>query len=99
MIFFQKIKFAPVTPNAALPHSTSMWDPELIDYASYTWTISATLLPVIVVRTGTSKNGLPIGIQIITKPFQEHIGLAVAQHLENALGGWQMPAPLGASSY
>ena len=53
--------------------------------------LSATLLPVIVVRAGTSKNGLPIGIQIITKPFEEHLSLAVAQHIENALGGWQMP--------
>ena len=63
----------------------------MIHHASYTWTISGALLPVVVVRAGTSQTGLPIGVQIITKPFNEHIGLAVAQYIESSLGGWQMP--------
>ncbi len=84
----------PVTPDAALPHRTPMWDPKMIRHASYTWIISATLLPVTVVRAGSSKTGLPIGIQIITKPFNEHIGFAVAQHIEHVLGGWVMPETL-----
>lgn len=81
----------PVSPDSALNHSSPMWDPLRIDFASYTWTISATLLPVVVVRIGTSKTKLPIGIQIISKPFQEHIAFAVAHYLESLLGGWQMP--------
>lgn len=85
------VLLSPVTPGAALPHATPMWNPDMIDHASYTWTISATLLPVTVVRVGSAANGLPIGIQIITKPYHEHVGIAVAQQLEASLGGWQMP--------
>jgi len=48
--------------------------------------------PAVVVRCGTSKNGLPIGVQIVAKPWQDHIALAIAQLLENKLGGWQPPA-------
>lgn len=85
------VLISPVSPDSALPHKTPMWNPDMINHASYTWAISGTLLPVVVVRIGTSKTGLPIGVQIITKPFNEHIGLAVAQQLESALGGWKMP--------
>jgi amidase len=85
------VLISPVTPNSALSHDSPMWNPGLISHASYAWSISATLLPVVIVRAGTSKSGLPIGIQIITKPFHEHVGLAVAQHIENSLGGWEMP--------
>ena len=56
-----------------------MWDPEMIKHASYSWSITGTLLPVVVVRAGSSKEGLPIGIQIITRPFEEQFGIAVAQ--------------------
>jgi amidase len=81
----------PVTPDSALPHEEPMWNKNKINYASYAWTISATLLPVVVVKIGNSKEGLPIGVQIVTKPYQEHIGLAVAKCIEQKLGGWKMP--------
>lgn len=47
--------------------------------------------PAAVVRAGTSKEGLPIGVQIIGQPFQDHKVLAVAQYLEKQLGGWVAP--------
>lgn len=47
--------------------------------------------PAAVVRAGTSKDGLPIGVQIVGQPFQDHKVLAVAQYLEKQLGGWQAP--------
>jgi len=47
--------------------------------------------PAAVVRAGTSKEGLPIGVQIVGQPFQDHKVLAVAQYLEKQLGGWQAP--------
>lgn len=47
--------------------------------------------PAAVVRAGTSKDGLPIGVQIVGQPFQDHKVLAVAQYLEKELGGWQAP--------
>ncbi|MGC6404711.1 MAG: amidase [Candidatus Comchoanobacterales bacterium] len=91
--FFNKydVLISPVTPGAALHHNTPMWNPEMIKHASYSWSITGTLLPVVVVRAGYTKEGLPIGIQIITRHFEEHIGIAVALQIEKHLGGWRMP--------
>jgi amidase len=47
--------------------------------------------PSAVVRAGTSPDGLPIGIQMIARPWNEHVSLAVAAHLEAHTGGWQKP--------
>jgi Asp-tRNA(Asn)/Glu-tRNA(Gln) amidotransferase A subunit family amidase len=35
---------------------------------------------------------LPIGVQIVARPWREDVALAVAAHLENALGGFVPPA-------
>jgi hypothetical protein len=40
----------------------------------------------------TRTSGLPIGVQIVGHPWQEHVVLAVAKFLESAMGGWQ-PVP------
>nr|MBA2727540.1 amidase [Parachlamydiaceae bacterium] len=50
---------------------------------------SLTGWPVTVIRCGTSSNGLPIGIQISAKPWNDHISLALAKKLETIFGGWQ----------
>jgi amidase len=47
--------------------------------------------PGVVVRGGTSPEGLPIGVQLVARPWREDVALAVAQYLEEALGGWQRP--------
>jgi amidase len=47
--------------------------------------------PVAVVRTGTSPEGLPIGVQIIGQPWAEAKVLAAAAVLEGSTGGWQKP--------
>ncbi len=91
LAFFQNYDaiICPVTATEALPHTTPMWDPDQINKTSYCWTMSATLLPSAVVRAGTSKTGLPIGIQIITQPYREDIALMIAKEVESALGGWK----------
>jgi Asp-tRNA(Asn)/Glu-tRNA(Gln) amidotransferase A subunit family amidase len=35
--------------------------------------------------------GLPIGVQIIGRPFEEELLLAVAEALEQSRGPWQPP--------
>ncbi len=47
--------------------------------------------PGTVVRVGTSPEGLPIGVQIIGRPWGEHLTLRVAALLEKRFGGWQRP--------
>ncbi|MBI3406717.1 MAG: amidase, partial [Acidobacteria bacterium] len=53
-------------------------------------------LPAAVVPVGKSSEGLPIGVQIIGKPFQEMAVLAVAAQIESAStrGLWQQPAAI-----
>jgi amidase len=45
-----------------------------------------------VVPFGRSPEGLPIGVQIAGRPWEEEQVLAVAAALEKACGGWRRPA-------
>ena len=59
--------------------------------ASFTGPYNLTGWPGTVVRCGTSPEGLPIGVQIVARPWREDVSLAVAAFLESALGGWRKP--------
>ncbi len=80
---------APVTAQPAQPHGSSFEDRNR--HAFYTGPYNLTGWPGTVVRSGTSSEGLPIGVQIIARPWREDVSLAVAAFLESALGGWQRP--------
>jgi amidase len=82
------VMITPVNAYQAIPHGT--WR-EKIKGISYAMSHNLTGWPSVVVRVGTADDGLPIGVQIITKPWKEDIALAVAQHLETVFGGWQPP--------
>jgi amidase len=47
--------------------------------------------PVAVVRAGTSPEGLPIGVQLVARPWREDVALAAAKVVEAATGGWKPP--------
>jgi Asp-tRNA(Asn)/Glu-tRNA(Gln) amidotransferase A subunit family amidase len=49
-------------------------------------------LPSAVVPAGRSAEGLPIGVQIVGRPFEEGTVLAAAAAIEEAHGGWQRPS-------
>jgi amidase len=58
----------------------------------YTGAFNSAGWPVVVVRCGSSADGkLPIGVQVIAKPWREDLCLAVASFLETKSGGWQKP--------
>jgi amidase len=59
--------------------------------AAYTQVFNLTGWPSTVVRAGTSKEGLPIGVQVVAHPWREDVSLAVARHLEQALGPFPGP--------
>jgi amidase len=80
----------PVNAAPACAHGTT-YDGDHIYSFSYAQTYNLTGWPGVVVRGGTSSEGLPIGVQIISRPWCECIALAVAKHLESSLGGWQAP--------
>jgi amidase len=58
---------------------------------SYSQTFNVFGLPTVVVPAGRSAEGLPIGVQIVGRPFEEEMVLATAAVIEEALGGWQRP--------
>jgi Asp-tRNA(Asn)/Glu-tRNA(Gln) amidotransferase A subunit family amidase len=58
---------------------------------SYSQTFNVFDLPVVVVPVGRSAAGLPIGVQVIGRPFAEESVLAAATIIEAASGGWRPP--------
>ena len=82
----------PVAAFPALPHAESLKD-ENQPGMSYTGTYNITGWPSTVVRCGISEEGLPIGVQVVARPWREDVSLAVAQCLETALGGWHWYRP------
>jgi amidase len=62
---------------------------------NYTFAYNLLGWPVAVVRCGTSLEGMPIGVQVVARPWREDVAIAVALHLEKMLGGWQRPPSLG----
>ena len=81
----------PVYAKASLPSGFD-FDEETLRGFSYTYAYNYTGWPAAVVRGGTSADGMPIGVQVVSHPWCEDICLAVAKYLETALGGWQKPA-------
>ena len=80
----------PTHSHAAVLHGTSNADEY---YPGYLYAIVHNLTgwPGTVVRAGTSDDGLPLGIQVVAGPWREDISLALAQRIEDALGGWRRP--------
>ena len=58
---------------------------------AYTAPYSLTGYPCVVVRAGSSADGLPIGVQLVARPWHEAVALALAKRLETVLGGWRPP--------
>jgi amidase len=75
---------APVAPGPAPRHGVDVvW--------RYTTPHSLTGWPCVVLRAGAS-TGMPVGIQLVAGPWQDHVAIAAAAIVEAALGGWIPPA-------
>lgn len=57
----------------------------------YTGIINVLELPATAVPLGLDEHGLPLGVQIVAAPGQDHLCIRVAQALERSHGGWQAP--------
>jgi aspartyl-tRNA(Asn)/glutamyl-tRNA(Gln) amidotransferase subunit A len=75
----------PITPSAAFAIGENSGDP-IAMYLNDVFTVPANLagVPAISVPAGLSADGLPLGLQIIGRPFDEEGVLRVAQALEDA---------------
>jgi amidase len=86
------VVISPVQAGPAKPNPDN-FDAQPRDPTKYSFTgiYNMTGWPSAVVRAGVSPEGLPIGVQIIGRPWQEHVVLAVASFIESQTGGWQAP--------
>jgi amidase len=87
---------APVGATPALKHETlkvTIGGTTLSTFRafSYSQTFNVFDLPSVSVPAGVSAEGLPIGVQIVGRPFEEDTVLVAAAIVEEALGGWQPP--------
>lgn len=85
---------APVGATPAYAHGThklTLGDQTFSTFRafSYSQTFNVFDLPSVAIPAGRSAEGLPIGVQIVGRPFTEQTVLATAAIIERALGGWQ----------
>ncbi|HZT89735.1 MAG TPA: Asp-tRNA(Asn)/Glu-tRNA(Gln) amidotransferase subunit GatA [Stellaceae bacterium] len=82
----------PTAPSAAFPIGDKSDDP-IAMYLNDLFTVQADLagLPAISVPAGLSADGLPLGLQVIGRAFDEAMVLRVAQALETAAGFTHRP--------
>ena len=88
-----------ICPTAAIPafrHGEREWQVEgktvhYLDAWSYCEWFNLLGFPAVVVPMGRSDEGLPIGVQIVGRPWEEEIVLAVAAQLERERGPWTAP--------
>lgn len=89
------VLLTPTTPTAAFRPGEKVADP-LQMYLSDIFTISCNLagLPGLSIPCGMTTSHLPIGVQLLGKPFDEQTLLAMAHQYENVTA-WhrQMPSP------
>ncbi len=91
-----------ICPTAAIPafrHGEREWQVEgepvkYLDAWSYCEWFNLLGFPAAVVPMGYSDEGLPIGVQIVGRPWEEEVVLAVAAELEKQRGPWQAPPRL-----
>jgi Asp-tRNA(Asn)/Glu-tRNA(Gln) amidotransferase A subunit family amidase len=90
------VLLCPVASIPAFKHGERSWkiDGQTVQYLdawSYTEWFNLLGVPAAVVPVGRSSEGLPIGVQIITRPWEEELALAIAAAIEEECGGWQKP--------
>jgi Asp-tRNA(Asn)/Glu-tRNA(Gln) amidotransferase A subunit family amidase len=58
---------------------------------SYTQWFNILGNPAVVVPVGRSPEGLPIGVQVVGRPYEEELVIAVARAVEQGCGGYRPP--------
>lgn len=90
------ILLCPVAPMPAFRHGERAWSiegrqVEYLDAWRYTAWFNLLQNPAVAVPVTTSAGGLPIGVQVVARPWDEIQALSVARIIEQARGAWHAP--------
>jgi Asp-tRNA(Asn)/Glu-tRNA(Gln) amidotransferase A subunit family amidase len=90
------ILLCPVASIPAFKHGEREWiiDGQTVKYLdawSYCEWFNLLGCPAVVVPAGSSAKNLPIGVQIVGRPWEEEVALEVATIIERECGGGKMP--------
>ena len=85
------VLLCPVASIPAFRHGQRQWTigsraVEYLDAVRYTQWFNALACPAAVVPVGSSPEGLPIGVQIAARPFEDEIALGIAAIVDAAFG-------------
>jgi amidase len=94
------VLLCPVASIPAFRHGEREWTiegraVEYLDAVRHTQWFNTLAAPAAVVPVGRSPEGLPIGVQIVARPFQDEVALAIAAIVDAAFG--YRPPPLAIS--
>ncbi|WP_437900798.1 amidase [Sorangium sp. So ce124] len=85
----QGVMLYPSYPSPAPRHYAPLLPP-------FQWTYTAVLnvmeMPATQVPLGLNGEGLPLGVQVAAIHGNDHVTIAVAEHLERSFGGWVPPS-------
>ena len=87
---------APIGAVPALKHGTQKLEIAGVSVGTfrafgYSQTFNVYGFPSVCVPAGRAEDGMPIGVQIVGRPFAENAVLSAARIVEESLGGWQPP--------
>jgi Asp-tRNA(Asn)/Glu-tRNA(Gln) amidotransferase A subunit family amidase len=90
------ILLCPVAPMPAFRHGEREWTIEgravhYLDAWRYAAWFNLLQNPGVSVPVTTSAGGLPIGVQVVARPWEEMAALDVARVIEQGRGAWQPP--------
>jgi Asp-tRNA(Asn)/Glu-tRNA(Gln) amidotransferase A subunit family amidase len=89
------VLISPVSSGPAFKHGEGSWragEKECYrDTMRFSQWLNLTGFPGVAVPLGVSNEGLPIGVQVIGRPWEEELVLAVAEAIERGRGAWKRP--------
>ena len=85
------VVLSPATPNAAFAPGDITDPVQMYLNDVFTVTVNMAGLPGISVPAGLSREGLPLGLQLIGKPFDEPMLFQVAHAIERVAGSFEAP--------
>lgn len=92
------VLLSPVSTAPAFSHRAGSYRPgdpcNYRDTMRFCQWLNLAGLPGLSLPFGLSPEGLPINVQLIARPYEEELLLAVAESLEQARGPWQPPPDL-----